>query len=348
MNNNNIVFLSEQIPWFGKHTGYEQLPTFIRKTIDKTQVISVQNGIVQRILGKGYSTYRQWFDRNLYHVAAELKLAITRLFQPNSISHILYLEDRLPFLDCWQKAPPNLIGTIHLPPSQWNPDRLKNLARLSSGIILYQRDLEFFESYVGKGRINFIHYGVDTDFFHPLSTEIQNTKRILFAGHYLRNTSMLHRVIVKLANKHPELQFDLLVPEQARNTEGLFQLLEHPAVTWHKNLSDEGLRHLYQTSYLLLLPMNESGANTAIVESLSCGLPVITTDVGGIRDYGGADIFPIIANDDDNAMIDLVEKYLDNPDLRNEVAISCRNFAEEKLAWPVVAQKHLEVYKKSS
>jgi glycosyltransferase involved in cell wall biosynthesis len=94
--------------------------------------------------------------------------------------------------------------------------------------------------------------------------------------------------------------------------------------------------------------MNESGANTAVVESLSCGLPVITTDVGGIRDYGGADIFPIVANDDDDAMIDLVEKYLDNSDLRNEVAISCRNFAEQKLAWSVVAQKHLEVYQKLS
>ena len=45
--------------------------------------------------------------------------------------------------------------------------------------------------------------------------------------------------------------------------------------------------------------MNESGANTAVVESLACGLPIVTTDVGGIRNYGGNDLFPIVNNNDD-------------------------------------------------
>ena len=56
--------------------------------------------------------------------------------------------------------------------------------------------------------------------------------------------------------------------------------------------------------------MSDSGANNAIVESLACGLPVITTDVGGIRDYGGGTIYPVVANEDDDGMIGLVEQYL--------------------------------------
>jgi len=35
------------------------------------------------------------------------------------------------------------------------------------------------------------------------------------------------------------------------------------------------------------MPMKSSGANNAIVEALACGLTVVTTDVGGICDYGG-------------------------------------------------------------
>lgn len=340
-----ITFLSNSIPWFGLYTGYERLPLVLNAAGLETQIFSSRINFLERLIGKAYSIYWGWTPRNTYDAAAEFRFLLASVLKTSFAYHILYLENHLQFLGQWKKSSKNILGTIHLPPSQWNSSMLENLKYLSSAIILYRRDLEFFESYVGKDKIYFIHYGVDTEFFYPLSTA-NNTKRILFAGHYLRNTSMLHRIIVKLAKNYPELQFDLLVPEHARNTEGLLQLLKHPSVTWHKNLSDMALRHLYQTSYFLLLPMNDSGANTAIVESLSCGLPIVTTDVGGIRDYGGADIFPVVTNDDDDAMINLVEKYLDNPDLRNEVSIKCRKFAEQNLDWFVVSQKHLETYKK--
>ena len=44
-------------------------------------------------------------------------------------------------------------------------------------------------------------------------------------------------------------------------------------VFFHENLSDEGLLEQYQTSNVLLIPMNDSGANTAIVQALAAGLP---------------------------------------------------------------------------
>jgi glycosyltransferase involved in cell wall biosynthesis len=92
--------------------------------------------------------------------------------------------------------------------------------------------------------------------------------------------------------------------------------------------------------------MECTSANNAIVESLACGLPVVTTDVGGIRDYGGGSIYPVVANNDDDSMVELVEKYLDHPEWRNETGRRCRKFAENNLAWPIIALKHLQLYKK--
>jgi glycosyltransferase involved in cell wall biosynthesis len=46
------------------------------------------------------------------------------------------------------------------------------------------------------------------------------------------------------------------------------------------------------------MPLRDSGANNAILESLACGLPIITNDVGGIRDYGGGTIYPLAESDD--------------------------------------------------
>ena len=74
-----------------------------------------------------------------------------------------------------------------------------------------------------------------------------------------------------------------------------------------------------QRSHLMLLPMNDSGANTAVVEALASGLPIATTDVGGIRDYGGGSIFPVVPNNHDDEMIALVEQYFSRPDWRDQV-----------------------------
>ena len=116
-------------------------------------------------------------------------------------------------------------------------------------------------------------------------------------------------------------------------------------IRWHERLQEAELLKLYQESRLLLMPMNDSGVNTAIVEALASGLPIITTDVGGIRDYGGGSVYTVVANNDNDAMIALVEEYLNNEDRRNEAGEKCRAFAEQNLSWPLVAQKHIEAYK---
>ena len=43
-------------------------------------------------------------------------------------------------------------------------------------------------------------------------------------------------------------------------------------------------------------------------------------------------------------MAALVEKYLDDPAWRDEVGRRCRRFAQDSLAWPLVARRHLEAY----
>jgi len=70
----------------------------------------------------------------------------------------------------------------------------------------------------------------------------------------------------------------------------------------------------------------------------------VTTDVGGIRDYGGGNLFPVVANNDDDAMIALVEQFLNRPMWRDEISRAGREFAVNKLAWPLIAQQHLETY----
>jgi glycosyltransferase involved in cell wall biosynthesis len=336
------IFLSNKIPWFGNHTGYQQLPRYMQKLEPETKVIAANHCFRERVLGKAYSLLRGWPHRNQPDAAAELRFLHANSV-PDPVKHILHFEDHFMFFDQWSKAPRDLIATLHIPRAQWTEDELDGLKRLSSAIVLYRRDIEFYESYVGKGRVKFIPHGVDVDFFRPRSVA-PKPNQILYSGHYLRNTPMLARVIHQLLGRHPELEFHLLVPESFRDLEGLGELKECPQVVWHQNRNDDELRQLICNSWLVLLPMNDSGANTAVVEAMACGTPIVTTDVGGIRDYGGGTLFPVVANNDDSAMLDLVEEYLGNARRREEMSRAGREFAVKELAWPLVTRQHLETY----
>ena len=296
-----------------------------------------------RYSGSTYARLQGRYGRGAASLS-ELEFRLQRRLQRPAASHVLYLENHFELLESWTGSQRDLVGTIHLPPPVWKPEQCQLLSRLGSALVLYQRDISFFEQHVGKGRVHFIHHGADVAFFKPDPAKICNPPRILYSGVYLRNEPMLVRVLERLVKKLPDLRFDLLVPEHHQHSPALAPLLRHPAVTWHAGLNDEQLRELYQKSYLLLLPMNHSGVNTAVVEALTCGLPVVTTDVGGIRDYAGGEIFPVVPNDDDDAMVALVDQYLANPSLRSETARRCREFVEQKMSWPMVARKHLEFY----
>ena len=338
-----VLHLRESIPWFGSHSGYEQLTRFLAAD-QEVWTVKPRSGPLARYFGSTCARLQGRPGRGATD-SAELEFRLLRKWRRPDVSHLLYLDYHLDLLAAWEKVPKDLVGTVHLPPSVWKPEQLKLLSRLISGIALYQRDLPFFEKIIGKGNVRFIHHGVDTDFFKPDNAKRSAAPRILYSGVYLRNEAMLVRVIERLVKTFSKLRFDLLVPQHHRNSPALASLRTHPAVTWQGGLNDEQLRDLYQQSHLMVLPMNDSGANTAVVESLASGLPVVSTDVGGIRDYGGDTIFPVIKNNDDDAMIALIEQYISRPAWAQQIGQNCRAFAETTLAWPIIAQQHVDFYR---
>lgn len=339
-----VVFLAANVPWFGSHSGETaMLPHLARLT--KLKTIIPRESVPHRCIGKLYSMFHGWPPRNQYISFSELHASMLYRNKNNCVLHLLRSEAHPDFLSLWDEVPGNIVSTIHLPVALWPEEYRRAVSRLTSVIVYFTSEMERIGSMMKRPNVKFVHDGVDTDYFTPAPSRPPSPPRILYGGVYLRNEAMLVRMVKRLTEKNSEVRFDLLVPKHRRNSPALAPLLEHPAVTWHAGLNDEQLRALYQSAYLLLLPMNDSGANTSIVEALATGLPVATTDVGGIRDYGGGTLYPIVANNDDNAMIELVEQYLSKPGWRDEVGRKSRLFAEETLSWKLVAQKHMQAYR---
>jgi glycosyltransferase involved in cell wall biosynthesis len=357
---NDIVYLLDWWRWFGKHSSYGLLPQHIERLDHSLKVITTEIGVknrfgwmtttspikvLSRLLWIMKTPDRRPWRTSGYYPGSERVFLDELQRRAGCIAHILYFERHHLLLNRWREAPPTMVVTLHHPPaqqSQFHPSFFEDLRRVHSGIILYQRDLEYFQRFVRSKKLTFIHHGVDTEFFRPGEYEFDSPKRLLFVGLNGRDVPTLGRVLDRLSRDQQEFQFDMVVQ---RAPEALLKVRRHPNVVIHTNVSDDELRLMYQRSYLLVLPLVVSGANNAIVEALASGVPPITTDVGGIRDYGGDSIYPVVAAGDDSAMARLIEEYLHDQDRRKEVAHNCRAFAERHLAWPVVAQKHLEFYR---
>jgi glycosyltransferase involved in cell wall biosynthesis len=344
-----VLYLSNRVPWFGAHTGYERLPDYLEEVGISPKIYSPGSDFLSRTLGKIQSLRRGHGRISQSDAAARWRLERGLRRERDAVGHLLYGEEHLPF---WRDAPADArqrsILTLHQPSSQWTEDKVRGLPDCPRVVVLWQKEMDWFRERLQGGTVDFVHHGVDIDFFSPASeiSRRDEPKRLLYVGVHLRNPAMLVRIISRLSRERADLEFDLLVPPHRRGEPELAKLADHPRVHWHGNVNDEQLRGLYRSAHLLLLPMNNSGANTAVVEALACGLPVLTTDVGGIRDYGGGMIYPVVENNDDEGMLALIERYLTQPLWRDEVSRNCRVFAQEQLAWPLIARRHAEIYRK--
>jgi glycosyltransferase involved in cell wall biosynthesis len=337
-----LLLSDVKMPWFGARTGYELLPNYL-EGFEDDGVIAPSEHASSRLLGKIASILLAHGVTNSQLAGGRVKAALHMIGSGRPV-HLLYAEHHLPH---WGDFPCYLrdrsLLTIHQPIAWWDKARLRSLSRFRDVILLSSRDQEAFRSYLmSEARISVIRHGVDTEFFHPATTHEPN--RILFNGIHLRNIGMFVRVAKRLLALFPDVFIDALVPSSRRIGPDFEDLASLENVVWHEGLDDAGLLSLYQRSRLLLLPLNDSGANTAVVEALACGLPVVTTDVGGIRDYGGGTIFPVVPNDDDVAMVNLVTRYLEDSHFRKKVSDESRQFALEHLAWPLIASLHRQLY----
>jgi glycosyltransferase involved in cell wall biosynthesis len=337
-----INILSNKISWFGKYSGYECLTEYL-PVKDKLSISIPKYSTINRIIGKVYKEFKNWKNINTYEAFAEIKFI--RKIKRNDISHILYLDSHLHSTKNLDKNKDRVIGTIHIPYKFWTEENLDLLSNLDNIIILYEKDVLKFSKYINKDKIHVIKHGVDIDFFKPGNPISIKKNQVLFVGHYLRNFQMFLEVYDIIRNNISEdIEYHFIIPMAHRNESSIQKIIEYKNVFFHERLSDEELLEYYQTSYLLLMPMNESGANTAIVQAIATGLPIITTDVGGIRSYGGGDIFPLVTNNSSEDMARLFSQYFSNEVFRDAIAKKQRQFAVECLDWNIIAKQHYELY----
>jgi len=102
----------------------------------------------------------------------------------------------------------------------------------------------------------------------------------------------------------------------------------------------------YNESLLTILPSNMEGSPTTCMESLSCGVPVIATDVGDTRDivdHGRSGY--LVSPNDPTSIANYIVQLLSDEKLRIEMGLNGRNHILNNYSYEAVINKLISIYK---
>ena len=182
--------------------------------------------------------------------------------------------------------------------------------------------------------------GVDDVYYTPPdSFESRDPNLCLVVGSNYRDFPTLRGVIELVAYRRPQTQFVAIASPQSEQLVGI-----HPNLTIRSGIPESELLELYRSAALMVMPLTEATANNAVLESMACGLPQVTTDIGAVRDYVTPECAALVPLQNARAMADSIVELLDNPVKRRRMSDHARAQAV-KFSWPTVVDQLQAVYK---
>ncbi len=172
-------------------------------------------------------------------------------------------------------------ATFHKPPEILK-EQISNtcyLKKLDGAIAVGENQVEFLKGWLGIENVKYIPHGVDTSFFEPDYSKVENNT-LLFVGQHLRDFEAFNYCIPRIYEKFKGLKVNVIIREDFNKF-----INSHASITIFNNINDYRLKEFYQKASILFLPLLNSTACNSLLEAMACGLPIITTDVGGNLSY---------------------------------------------------------------
>jgi glycosyltransferase involved in cell wall biosynthesis len=210
-------------------------------------------------------------------------------------------------------------------------------------------------------RVEVIPYSLDTDVFSPLpkaeakeglglAAEIVTLLFVAHVGNEKRKGFQELMAAIQYCLAEPEFQ-SLVKSNKIRilcighPNDGL-EAVGIPVVSLGYLDSDQGIRAAYSAADLFILPSLEDNLPNTMLESMSCGTPVVAFDVGGIPDVVVDGVTGRLAPVGDvRKLAEAILSLVFNPERREEMGQNCRKVMVEGYSLAVQAQRYLELYR---
>lgn len=216
-------------------------------------------------------------------------------------------------------------------------------------------DLARSSPLLGQFEVVCIPNSVDTAVYHPIPQEaarqtlgISSEKRILmFAAHNpqdkRKGLDILIQALHQISPSKHKLQI-LLVGETHSD---LATQLPFPVVEVGQVQNDRLMAACYAAADIFVLPTRQDNLPNSLLESIACGTPIVSFNVGGVPEVITHMETGFLAEPETATHLkEGIETLLVDSSLLRKMSNYCREIALEKFALSVQAQRYKSLYKK--
>ena len=202
--------------------------------------------------------------------------------------------------------------------------------------------------------VSVIPFGIDTDVFKPkeVSSLFKSTDFILGSikpVEKLYNIDVLIKAFALLLSKHANLKLliigegtALIELKELSKSLGVYQNIVFTGRIPHSEISN------YYNMLDVLVNISEyESFGVSVVEAMSCGIPVVVTNVGGLKEVVKDDSVGLKVNVADvDATIAVIERLINDKELYNKISVNARKHVIENYNWDDNLKQMITEYSK--
>jgi len=283
----------------------------------------------------------QSLSSSLLEIQAHYPLAVT-IHHPITKDHTLEMQNAIN----WKERLSSSRWHNFLPMQKKVAPQLKNIICVSQP----SKEDVISEFKVDEKKITVIPNGIDIGIFKPSSIKKSLSFRIVTTASADIPLKGLRHLILALPRVIRKFPFTTLTvigksPEKSNLNKLIDDLDLEDKITFRSGISEKEIVKTYHDSDIAVIPSLYEGFGFGAGEAMACGVALISTDSGGLKQVIG-DAALKIKPGSVNEIEEGILKLFTEEKIRQELAKKGRARIEEFFDWKIAASAYVEVFKK--
>ena len=190
---------------------------------------------------------------------------------------------------------------------------------------------------VDSRNVEVILNGIDIDTYKPGPSDLRKENMIITTASAdipLKGLKYLVKALPGIIEIFPKTKLTVIgkKPINSEVSQLIESLLLNNAITFRSGISESEIVQLYHSSEVAVIPSLYEGFGFGAGEAMACGVPLITTHSGGLKDVVGDCAIEIMPSSPQEIKRAVLKLFYDNK-LKKELSIKGRERMEDKFDW---------------